>query len=59
MRLAIWIAAPIIAQSIRVSYIPEEWKPFTELNAEMALECEVITEKKDSLVDEYILCHGH
>ena len=31
--------------------VPEEWKAFTELNAEMAPQCEVITEKKDPLVD--------
>ena len=31
--------------------VPEEWNPFTELNAEMASQCPVITEKKDPLVD--------
>ncbi|MFP6667624.1 MAG: DUF3470 domain-containing protein [Pirellulales bacterium] len=31
--------------------MPEEWNPFTELNAEMASQCPVITEKKDPLVD--------
>ena len=31
--------------------LPEEWAPFTELNAELATQCEVITEKKDPLVD--------
>jgi ferredoxin len=25
--------------------VPEQWKPFTELNAEMASQCPVITEK--------------
>ena len=29
--------------------VPEEWAPFTALNAEMAPKCEVITEKKDPL----------
>jgi ferredoxin len=29
--------------------LPEEWKPFTELNAEMAPQCPVITEKKEPL----------
>ena len=32
--------------------VPEEWAGFTELNAEMAPQCEVITEKKEPLVDE-------
>jgi len=31
--------------------LPEEWAEFTALNAELATQCEVITEKKDSLVD--------
>ena len=31
--------------------LPEEWAPFTELNAELATQCEVITEKKEPLVD--------
>jgi ferredoxin len=31
--------------------VPEEWKPFTQLNAEMAPQCPVITEKKEPLVD--------
>ena len=30
--------------------LPEEWKDFTALNAEMAPQCEVITEKKEPLV---------
>ena len=30
--------------------VPEEWKPFTQLNAEMAPQCPVITEKKEPLV---------
>ena len=32
--------------------VPEEWKPFTQLNAEMAPQCPVITEKKEPLVQE-------
>ena len=32
--------------------VPEEWKPFTQLNAEMASQCPVITEKKEPLVQE-------
>ncbi len=32
--------------------VPEEWKPFIELNAEMAPQCPVITEKKEPLVQE-------
>src|SRR5207342_3384214 len=32
--------------------VPEEWKPFTQLNAEMASQCPVITEKKEPLVKE-------
>ena len=31
--------------------VPEEWKAFTELNAEMAPQCEVITEKKEPLAE--------
>ena len=31
--------------------LPEEWAAFTELNAEMAPQCEVITEKKEPLAD--------
>ena len=30
--------------------VPEEWAEFTALNAELATQCEVITEKKDPLV---------
>ena len=30
--------------------VPEDQIPFTALNAEMAVQCEVITEKKDPLV---------
>src|SRR5262249_48325715 len=30
--------------------VPEEWKPFIELNAEMAPQCPNITEKKEPLV---------
>ena len=29
--------------------VPEEWKDFTALNAEMAPQCPVITEKKEPL----------
>jgi ferredoxin len=29
--------------------LPEEWKPFKELNAEMSPQCPVITEKKEPL----------
>ena len=29
--------------------VPEEWKDFTALNAEMATQCPVITEKKEPL----------
>ena len=29
-----------------VDDLPEEWLPFTELNAEMALKCELITGRK-------------
>ena len=29
--------------------VPEEWKDFTALNAEMASQCPVITEKKEPL----------
>ena len=32
--------------------VPDEWKEFIELNAEMAPKCEVLTEKKEPLVDE-------
>jgi ferredoxin len=32
--------------------VPEEWKDFTALNAEMATQTPVITEKKDPLVQE-------
>jgi ferredoxin len=32
--------------------VPEEWKDFTALNAEMAPQCPVITEKKEPLVGE-------
>jgi ferredoxin len=31
--------------------VPEEWKPFTQLNAEMAPQCPVITEKKAPLAE--------
>ena len=31
--------------------LPEEWLPFTELNVEMALQCPVITEKKEPLAE--------
>ena len=31
--------------------LPEEWRPFTELNAEMALQCPVITEQKEPLAE--------
>jgi len=29
--------------------LPADWKPFQELNAEMATQCPVITEKKEPL----------
>ena len=32
--------------------LPEEWKPFKELNAEMAPQCPSITEKKPPLAQE-------
>jgi ferredoxin len=32
--------------------VPEEWKPFIELNAEMASQCPVITEKKEPLAEK-------
>ncbi len=32
--------------------LPEEWKPYTELNAELASQCPVITEQKESLADQ-------
>ena len=32
--------------------VPEEWKAFTELNAEMAPQCPVITEKKEPLAEQ-------
>lgn len=32
--------------------LPEEWAEFKELNAEMAPQCEVITEKKEPLADQ-------
>ena len=32
--------------------VPEEWKDFTPLNAELAPKCPVITEKKEPLVGE-------
>ena len=35
--------------------LPEEWKPFTELNAEMSPQLPVITEKKDPNLLE-VLC---
>ena len=31
--------------------VPEEWKGFTELNAEMAPQCPSITEKKEPLAE--------
>src|SRR3972149_3223838 len=31
--------------------VPEEWKDFTQLNAEMAPQCPVITEKKEPLAE--------
>jgi ferredoxin len=31
--------------------VPEEWKGFIELNAEMAPQCPVITEKKEPLAE--------
>ncbi|MEX1224035.1 MAG: DUF3470 domain-containing protein, partial [Pirellulales bacterium] len=31
--------------------LPEEWAAFTALNAELAPQCEVITEKKEPLAD--------
>ena len=31
--------------------VPEEWAAFTELNAEMASQCPVITEKKEPLAE--------
>ncbi len=31
--------------------LPEEWAEFTALNAELSTQCEVITEKKEPLVD--------
>lgn len=31
--------------------VPEEWAAFIELNAEMAPQCPVITEKKEPLAD--------
>ena len=31
--------------------LPEEWEAFKELNAEMAPNCPVITEKKEPLAD--------
>lgn len=31
--------------------LKEEWRPFTELNAEMALQCPVITDKKEPLAE--------
>ena len=32
--------------------VPEQWKDFIQLNAEMSAQCSVITEKKPSLVDD-------
>ncbi len=32
--------------------LPEEWKEFTALNAEMAPQCPVITEKKTPLAKQ-------
>jgi ferredoxin len=32
--------------------LPEQWKDFTALNAEMSPQCPVITEKKEPLVKE-------
>ena len=31
--------------------LPEEWKEYTQINAEMSEKCEVITEKKTPLAD--------
>ena len=31
--------------------LPEEWTPFTELNAEMSPQCPVITEQKEPMAD--------
>ena len=31
--------------------VPEQWQEYTPLNAELALQCPVITEKKDSLAE--------
>jgi ferredoxin len=32
--------------------VPEEWQEYVELNAEMAVQCEPITEKKKPLAEE-------
>ena len=32
--------------------LPEQWKDYTALNAEMSPQCPVITEKKEPLVKE-------
>ena len=32
--------------------LPEEWTDYTELNAELATKCPVITEKKASMAEE-------
>jgi ferredoxin len=32
--------------------VPEQWQSYIELNAEMATQCEVITEKKAPLAEE-------
>src|ERR1700678_4027090 len=36
--------------------LPAEWKDFTALNAELATQCPVITEKKESMADTAGAC---
>ena len=36
-------------QSFHEDNLPEEWKDYTELNAELATQCPVITERKEPM----------
>ena len=42
---------PSIEAIFHEDNLPEEWSEFTQLNAEMALKCELITEKKEPLAN--------
>jgi len=46
-----WVPECPVEAIFHEDNLPEEWAAFTELNAEMAPQCEVITEKKEPLAD--------